>query len=55
MMPGRFTPTEDEMRASVVAANERAERLARRILEAEKAIKRGLPPTTVLAILGSAE
>lgn len=51
---GRFTPTEAEMRALVVAANERAERLAGRILAAERAIKQNQPATMILAILGGA-
>ena len=47
----RFTPGEAEMRAQVIAANDRAERLARRILTAERAIKQNQPSSLVLSIL----
>lgn len=50
--PSRFAPTESELGRMVIAANDRAERLARRILAAEKAIKQGSPSSVVLAILG---
>lgn len=55
MITGRFTPDEATLREMVVAANERAERLALRIVAAEHAVKSGQSATVVLALLGGAE
>lgn len=47
-----FTPTEQELRESVLTANARAERLAQRIVAARKALLRSsVSRETVLAIL----
>lgn len=51
MPSSRFNPTVEQMRESVLSANARAERLALRIVYAEKAIKAGQPDVAVLAIL----
>lgn len=50
-----FNPSIEQMRADVVAANERAERLAGRIVAAQAAIRKGVPTETVYKILGGTE
>jgi hypothetical protein len=54
-MRSRFACADCRAVENVAAANQRAGRLAGRILAAERAIKQGQPQSVVLTLLGGAE